>query len=164
MIVCLENVDYEKHIKIPFGTYVLDKKKPKPTNTNAPRRLDWIYLRVTDNAQGGHELLHLHTNSAITRNHVSPAPIKPTIINQVHSINDKEGIPSGIKTANRTGLVIYDSACISGVDYSEDNDNEHEFENESGNEGDDDTESSYALTEDEYIIDNVYPNEVGDIL
>ena len=40
MIVCLENVDYEKHIKIPFGTYVLDKKKPKPTNTNAPRRLD----------------------------------------------------------------------------------------------------------------------------
>ena len=42
-------------------------------------------------------------------------------------------MPSGIKISNRTVLVLYDSAWISGVDYSEEDDDEKEFENESGN-------------------------------
>ena len=146
MIVCQENVDYEKHLKITFGTHVLANNEPKPTNTNASRRLDCIYLRSTDSAQGDHDLLHLQTNSIITRNCVTPAPITPMNINQVHSIAYMEGMPSGIKIANRTGLVLYDSACISGVDYLEDDDDENEFENESVNEEDDDTESSDVLT------------------
>ena len=58
MIVCQENVDYEKHLKIPFSTYVLDNNEPKPTNSNAPRRLDCIYLRATDSAEVGDVLLH----------------------------------------------------------------------------------------------------------
>ena len=89
--------------------------------------MDWIYLQATDSAQGGYELLHLETNSVITCNRVKPDPIKPTIINQVHSIADREGMTSGIKIANRTGLILYDSAWIVGVDYSEDNDDENEF-------------------------------------
>ena len=40
LIVCQENVDYENHLKIIFGTYVLAKNEPKPTNTNALRHLD----------------------------------------------------------------------------------------------------------------------------
>ena len=71
---------------------------------------------------------------------------------------------SGIKIANRTGLILYDSAWIVGVDYSEGDDNENEFENESGNEEDNDTELSDVLTEYEYLIENVDPNEVGEIL
>ena len=39
-------------------------------------------------------------------------------------------MPSGIEIANRTGLVLYDSAWIVGVDYSEDDDDKNEFENE----------------------------------
>ena len=73
-------------------------------------------------------------------------------------------MPSGINISNRTGLILYDSAWISGVDYSEDYDYENEFENESGDEEDDDTESSDFLTEDEYLIGNVDPNKVEDIL
>ena len=67
---------------------------------------------------------------------------------------------SGIKISNITPLVLYDSAWIAVVDYSENDD----CENESGNEEDDDTESSDVLTDNADIIDNVYPNEVGDIL
>ena len=64
-------------------------------------------------------------------------------------------MPSGIKNPNRTGLVLYDSAWITGVHYSEDNDDENKFENYSGNEEDDDMESSQVLKDDEDIIDNV---------
>ena len=128
-----ENVDYENNLKNNFGTYVLDNKKPKPTNKNVQRRLDCIYLQATDSAQGFHELLHLHNKSVITRNRVTLAPITPTIINQVHSNADMGGMPSGIKIANRTGLILYDSTWISGVDYPEYDDDENEFENESGN-------------------------------
>ena len=48
-------------------------------------------------------------------------------------------MPSGIIISNITGLVLYDSAWISGVNYSEDNEDENEFENESGDEEDGDT-------------------------
>ena len=104
MIVCQENVDCERHIKIPFGTYVLSNNDPKPTNKNAPISLDCIYLQATDSAQGGHELLNLQTKSIITRNCVMPTPITPTIINQVQSIADREGMPSGIKISNGTEM------------------------------------------------------------
>ena len=97
-------MDYERHLKISFGTYVLSNNDKKITNTNAPRRLDCIYLRATYSSQGGHELLHLQTNSVITRNRVIPAPITPTNINQVHFISDREGMPTGIKISNGTGL------------------------------------------------------------
>ena len=139
MIVCQENVDYGNHIKIPFGTYVLANNKPKSTNTNSPRRLDCIYLQAKDITQGGHKILHLQNNSVIMRNHVTPAPITPMIINQVKSISNREGMPNGIKIFNRTVILLYCSAWISGVDYSEDDDDENEFENESGNKEDGDT-------------------------
>ena len=106
----------------------------------------------------------MQTNPVITRNCVTPAPITPTIINQVHYIYDREGIYSCNKISNRTGLLSYDSSWIVGVYYSEDGDNENEFENESGNQEDDDTESSDVPTDDKDIIENVDPNEVRDIL
>ena len=110
VIVFQENVDYEKHLKITFGTYVLANNEPKTTNMNAPRCLDCIYLQATDSAQGVHNLLHLQTNSVIMRNRVTPSLITPTIINQVHYISDRGVMPSRIKISNRTGLVLYDSA------------------------------------------------------
>ena len=61
-------------------------------------------MRATYSAQGGHEILKFHTNSVILLNRVIPALITPTIINKVHSIADRECIPSGIKISNRTGL------------------------------------------------------------
>ena len=52
-------MDYEKHLKIPFGTYVLANNEPNPTNMNAPMCLYFIYLWAEDSTQGGHEHLHL---------------------------------------------------------------------------------------------------------
>jgi hypothetical protein len=66
MILHQCNLDYAKHCQYAFGTYVQAHNEPLPANTNAPRSVDCVYLRYNDNAQGGHKLLHLPTNSLIT--------------------------------------------------------------------------------------------------
>ncbi|KAG7349565.1 hypothetical protein IV203_012162 [Nitzschia inconspicua] len=67
--------------------FVQALNEPDPSNTNAPRTLDCIYLRYTpDNDQGGHELLHLATNRIITRRQVTPIPLTPAAIQAVHTL------------------------------------------------------------------------------
>ena len=61
MIMNQTNLDYNKHCVVPFGTYVQANHETNPTNTNAPRTLDAIYLHPTDNIQGGHELMDLNS-------------------------------------------------------------------------------------------------------
>jgi hypothetical protein len=62
MILHQENIDYNKHCSIPFGTYVQASQQNNPTNTQKPRSLDCIYLCYLSNQQGGHEVFHLQTN------------------------------------------------------------------------------------------------------
>jgi hypothetical protein len=59
MILHQENLDFDKHCSIAFGTYVQAHQEPLATNTQHPRTLDCIYLRYVDNQQGGHHLLDL---------------------------------------------------------------------------------------------------------
>ena len=113
------NLDYARHCQYALGTYVQAHDEPKHSNTDAPRSLDCIYLRYNDNVQGGHELLHLPTNSIIRRRTVTPVPITPAIIKQVHTIAEQEDMPAGLKIKNRTGQVFYESEWIAGVDYDE---------------------------------------------
>ena len=65
MIMHQENLDYERHCQYQIAEYVQAHDEPIHTNMNAPRSLDCLYLRPMDNAQGGHELLHLQTNKVI---------------------------------------------------------------------------------------------------
>jgi hypothetical protein len=136
--------DYERHCKYQIGEFVQAHKEPKHTNTNASRSLDCIYLRPMDNAQGGHELLHLQTNKIVKRRNLTKVPITPSIIKQVHALAELDEMPRGLKTTNRANQVIFNSAWITGVDYDEelfdddidddydeeDNDEENENEND----------------------------------
>ena len=58
------------------------------SNSSAPGGLDCIYQRYNDNdvQAGDHELLHLPTNSLNTRRTVTPLPLTPAIINQMHTL------------------------------------------------------------------------------
>jgi hypothetical protein len=123
MIIHQENISYQQHCKTSCGTYVLAHHEPDPTNKNAPRALDCLYLRP--NASGHHECLHLHTNRVITRRRVTPLPITPAIIKLVHTIAEQDGMPKGLKISNRFGTVLFYSSWIAGVDY-----NNKEFEDE----------------------------------
>jgi hypothetical protein len=44
MILHQQNLDYDKHCRYAFGTYVQAHDEPNPSNTNAPHTLDCIYL------------------------------------------------------------------------------------------------------------------------
>jgi hypothetical protein len=63
-------------------------------------------LRYNDNAQGGHKLLHLPTNSLITWRRITTVPITTIIITQVHELAKIKLMPEGLKITNRTGRLF----------------------------------------------------------
>jgi hypothetical protein len=160
MIMHQENLDYDRHCKHHIGEYVQAHDEPIHTNTNAPRSLDCIYLRPMDNAQGGHELLHLQTNSVVKRRRLTKIPITPSIINQVHELAVLDDMPVGLKIKNRANLVIFDSAWIAGVDFDEEEFNDENYvEEENVEEGNDEDEDDH---QGEY--DEMDANELADIM
>jgi hypothetical protein len=155
MIMHHENLDYERHCKYQIGEYVQAHEEPIHTNTNAPRSLDCIYLRAMDNAQGGHELLHLQTNKVVKRRRLTKIPITPSIIKQVHALAVLDRMPEGLKITNRANNVIFDSAWIAGVDYDEEQFDDEEYDEDEDNVEDDDDYDDY---------DEMDENELADIL
>ena len=83
MIMKRQNFDFEKHCQVPFGAYVQAHQENHPTNTNAPRTIDAIYLRPLHNMQGGHEVMNLATGRAITMSKVTEQPTTQFAINAV---------------------------------------------------------------------------------
>jgi hypothetical protein len=110
MILHRRNMDYNKHCKYAFGTYVQAHDDPKPKNSNKSRTLDYIYLRYSYNLQGSHELLHLPKNQIITRQYITPSPITPAVIKQVTDIATLENMPQGLKIQSKTNNILYNHA------------------------------------------------------
>jgi len=117
--------DFNKHCLIPFGAYVQAYQENSPKNTNAPRTIDAIYLRPTNNMQGGHELMDLNSGRVITRPRVFEIPVTPIVIRAVEAMAEAQGIKS-LKLQNRRKTIFYPADWIAGVDYYENNNNEEE--------------------------------------
>jgi hypothetical protein len=158
MILHQENLDYNRHCQFVLGEYVQAHDEPSPSNTNAPRTLDCIYLRPTDNAQGGHELLHLQTNKVVKRRNLTPAVVTPSIVKMVHQLAVLDKMPAGLKIQSRTDQVLFDSAWIAGVDYDEDLFDDEDFDTNSES---DDEENEDDDDFDQY--DEMDVNELADI-
>jgi hypothetical protein len=110
-----------------------------------------------DNAQGGHELLHLQTNRVVKRHTMTKISITPSIIKQVHALAVLDGMPEGLKITNRANNVIFDTAWIAGVDYDEQEFDDEDYDKEEENEDKDDDDD-----EDHY--DKMDENELANIL
>ena len=68
MILQQKNINYEKHLKYLFGSYVIAYQDNSTlTNTPKTRGRDSIYLRALNNLQGGHEVLDLMMGRVIPR-------------------------------------------------------------------------------------------------
>jgi len=141
MILHQRSLDYSKHCKYSFGSYVQAHDDPSIKNSNAPRTLDCLYLRYADNMQGGHQLLHLQTNSIITRQFLTLTPITKPILRQVEMIAEQENMPAGLKIKNRANNILYDHAWLAGVEYIGDHEDDEE-ENENENEDDENAEEN----------------------
>ena len=84
-------IDHKKHCKVPFGAYVQACNENNPTNTNAPRTVDAIYLRPLNDVQGGHGLMDLNSGRLITRRHFPEIPITSNVIKAVETMASKQG-------------------------------------------------------------------------
>jgi len=107
MIMIGQAIDFHRQCLVPFGEYVQAVNNPQPTNTNAPRTIDAIYLMPTPNKQGGHIIIDLMTGRAITRPRVTPVPITPVVIHAVEKMACKQGIKT-LKLTNRHGQAFPD--------------------------------------------------------
>jgi len=91
------NLDYKMELCFETGAYILAQQVNKPSNTNMARRIGCIYLRfVTENIQGGHELLDLQKGEVIKRplGGVKQCVITNSVIQQVRELATKQGFQS----------------------------------------------------------------------
>ena len=107
-------LDYDKHCKISFGSYVEATTQNTPTNTLEERTITGILLNTLDNIQGGYEVLNLKTGKPITRHHVKELPLTPDIIARVEHLAKRDGFKPHAEPIFRT------YALIAGVGESHD--------------------------------------------
>ena len=107
MIEHQENLAFEQHCEHAAGECAQANKEQNPPNANAPRNLDCLYLRPTNIQQGGHELLHLAANRVINCRHIIRIPMSTSVIEKVHALSLKEGMPFGLKIENKIGAILY---------------------------------------------------------
>jgi hypothetical protein len=160
MIMHQQNLDYDKHCKFSFGTYVQAHDEPQPSNTQQARTLDCIYLRPTANTQGGHECFHIPTNRTIIRRRVTPIPITPSVIKEVETLAESQNMPKGLKIQNKSGHVLFDSTWLAGVEYDEEefDDDDYSEEHDANQDTDDDELDRDEYEDEDYDIDD--PNQL----
>jgi hypothetical protein len=94
----------------------------------------------------------------IKRRAVTIVPITKTIIDLVHAMATNDKMPDGIKIETNSGMTIYDSSWIAGVDY--DNDDEKTENDSAYNDGDDNS----AESEEEENFDEMDPNKIAKLI
>ena len=75
------NLEFTKDFGIPFGSYV--EAAEKTTNTPQARTRSAIYLSVSDNVQGGHEVMALDTGLLLSTRKVTKLPITDVVVETV---------------------------------------------------------------------------------
>jgi hypothetical protein len=121
----------KKHCKIPLEACVQANEDNNPTNTNAPRTIDAIYLRPMPNAaQGGHEVMNLETGRVVTATKVTELPMTQFVMKAVEKMAEEQGEKS-LKITGHNKQTLHPADWIARVCY--DNNNENEAENEEEN-------------------------------
>ena len=140
-------VEFNKHCKLSFGSYV--QAVTQSTNTPAERAKDGIFLRTLDNQQGGYEVLNLATGKPVTRHELIEIPITSDVIKKVEQLAKRDGFKPHHEPIFRT------YALLAGVD------------DDTDSISDDDTYSTTSSDslddEDDESIDSIDPDEIADL-
>ena len=87
-------IDYNKHCKLEFGTYV--QVHEEHDNSMATRTTGAIALRPTGNEQGGYYFYSLTSGRVLNRNHWTALPMPAEVIDRIHVLtrcNTGNGTP-----------------------------------------------------------------------
>ncbi len=87
-----KTISYEKHCKIPFGSFVQAyEDNGEQTNTTQERTIDCILLDAREH--GGYDLLHLRAGLAVSRPYVWTAVPDAAVVKRVEALAAKDGMP-----------------------------------------------------------------------
>lgn len=138
-LVDMKPLDYERHCRYPFGSYV--QCNADTTNTPRARTRDAIYLRPSTSLQGGHEVMALDTGKLLSVSRVIKLPATDLVIKAVEGLAHSQGF-TNLKFFDRSGTRLLAAHWLAGVDYppnAVDGNNEHgNDEDDDGNDDDDD--------------------------
>ncbi len=97
------HLDYAKHCKLEFGTYVqVHKEHDNSMNT---RTTGAIALRPTGNSQGGYYFFSLSTGRRLNRNRWTELPMPAEVIARVQVLALRNNVNLGLAFGDRTGQV-----------------------------------------------------------
>ena len=84
-----KNLEFHKDLGIPFRSYV----EAVPKTTHTAKALTWsaIYLVVSSNIQGGHEVMALDTGFELSTQKVTKLPLSDVVIKRVGELAQNQG-------------------------------------------------------------------------
>ena len=175
-IITGEPLEYDRHCKFPFGSYVTVSANPNETDSKSPkaRSLDCIYLRPPSNHEHRHQVLHLATGSVLHRatSDITELPVTDSVIKLVETMAERQGFQS-LKFKNRHKVELFPADWIAGVDYDDPNIDDNYDQDEDIEDADydpqevdptdptPDDDQEHDLDEDEY--DDIDPDTLADL-
>ena len=96
-------LDYSKHCRLPFGSYVQVHDEPSPTNSPTARTIGAITLGPTGNLQGGYKFLNFWRGKKITRRNWIHLPMPIEVIKRVNDIGTAQEQPKILTFQDRHG-------------------------------------------------------------
>jgi hypothetical protein len=98
-LVTGQTVDYSKHCKVEFGSYVQTHKQHD--NSMAPRTTGAVALRPTGNAQGGYYFMSLTTGWRISQNRWTALSMPQDVISRITQMGQQQHADEGIEFQDR---------------------------------------------------------------
>jgi hypothetical protein len=132
-LVVGSQIDYAKHCKLEFGTYV--QTHEEHDNSMATRTTGAIALRPTGNEQGGYYFMSLTTGRVLNRNHWTALPMPGEVIDRVHALARRT-------SAGAPGLAFLDRDGNPLVDPDDDDSDDESYRPSDNDEDDDDDDDN----------------------
>lgn len=104
-IVCRKKLDFKKHCKALYGSYVETHKEPNPTNGMMTRGSPGIILGLTGNEQGTYKVMNLATGKKIKRRSFTKMPMPNSVITRVETLGKRAG-EGTLDFADRNGILF----------------------------------------------------------
>lgn len=111
-------IDYNKHIRIPFGAYA--QTHEEHDNDMQPRTVGAICLGPTGNQQGTHYFMSLLTGRLLRRPHFTELPMPADVADRVSHLGRLQGMPRTLTFANRYGQELHDGPDAIDDDHDSD--------------------------------------------
>jgi hypothetical protein len=145
-LVTGQKIDFNKHCRVEFGTYV--QTHEQHDNSLTTRTIGAIALRPTGNMQGGHFFMSLATGRRISRRRWTALPMPDDVIERVHQIATQQNADHGLSFRDRNGLSFDDD------DEADDDEDDTSYPDNSDDGQDDVTYYEDAYDDEQWINDD----------